>query len=533
MSSSTLTGSSLGAPTLLRRGQRFNCSSSGSERHDLRARVQRSSEASTSGKSSPTLPENTPYRGIPPTRRKPTTQMLAPLATLDDPDIHSAPLSIDPENLSRTVRAVILAGGETRNPLTRYRAMPAVPLGSSLMLIDVPINNCLKSGINKIYVLTQFQSHTLNSHIAASYPPLRFGGPNKQAWVDVLAAQQTVTEKEWYLGSADAIRKNITELKDESRGIEAASDYIILSGSAIYNMDFSQLIQAHRDKNADITIAMQPVGADVAPSKGIGKVHHASSKVMKFEEKPDRETLASFRRDPSVAETGAEYLANMGIYVFKRDALFRLMSPHKKAAVTHIGHHVIPNALAQEMKVYAYQYDNYWRDVSTLRDFYEANLDLAAPESKTRVLRWDGMISAKGSMLPPAFFHNSTVENVVIGDGAVLSGCTVRDSVVGECVYIGKGSVVESSLLLGNGQWFSDKLRGEAIRKGERVYGIGENCELRGCVVDENTTIGNGVKIINREGVREADHAKNGGYMIQDGIVVVMRNATIPDGTVI
>lgn len=530
-----MAGRLVGAPCAARRPQSVICANAGGpERQDVRVRAQQSKEASTS-RSSPTLSENASYRGLTPARRMAPTQLPdSGMVTLDDPDIHSPPPAIDTDEMSRTVRAVILAGGESRNPLTRYRAMPAVPLGSSLLLIDVPINNCLKAGVNKIYVLTQFQSHTLNSHIAASYPPLRFGGPNKQAWVDVLAAQQTVTEKEWYLGSADAIRKNITELKDESRGISPATDYIILSGSAVYNMDFSQLIAAHREKNADITIAMHPVSAELAPSKGIGKVHHASCKVMKFEEKPDRETLASFRRDPSqITGAGGEYLANMGIYVFKREALFRLMSPGKKAAVTHIGHHVIPNALAQEMKVYAYQYEGYWQDVSTLADFYQANLDLAAPESKTQVLRWDGMISAKGSMLPPAFFHDTTVENVVIGDGAVLVGADVRNSVVGECVYVGRGTTVRDSLLLGNSQWLSDSLRREAIARGERVYGVGENCELRSCVVDENVRIGDNCRIVNAEGVREADHAKTGGFMIQDGIVVVMRNAIVKDGTVI
>lgn len=376
------------------------------------------------------------------------------------------------------------------------------------MLIDVPIGNCMASGINKIYVLTQFQSHTLNSHLTNCYPPMRFGSPDHQAWVDVLAAQQTVTEKDWYQGSADAVRRNITELMDEARGVTPASEYVILSGAAVYQMDVGKLVAYHRSKGADITIAMHPVEESAARTKGIAKVHASSQRVLKFEEKPSADSLPSMRYAEGDADgTEPTYLANMGVYVFAREALFRLLSPAKKQAITHIGHHVVPNALAQEMRVYAYLHEGYWHDVSSLKDFYETNLVLAQPDSP---ISEQISVATRGSMLPPAQLHGTQISNSIVGDGAVLVGCTVSHSVVGESVYVGRGSIVEGSLLLRNANWTSDALRAEAARRGERVYGIGRDCHLRKCIVDENTTIGDNVKILNKEGVQECDKAETG-----------------------
>ncbi|KDD73060.1 nucleotidyl transferase [Helicosporidium sp. ATCC 50920] len=410
--------------------------------------------------------------------------------------------------------------------------MPAVPLGTCLKMVDIPINNCMSAGINKIYVLTQFQSQVLNSYITNSYPPLRFGGPDRQSWVDVLAAQQTSTEKEWYQGSADAVRRNVAELMDEARGVTPATDYVILSGAAVYNMDVAALIAAHRDKGADITIAMHAVSRAEAGSKGIAKVDPSSGRVLKFEEKPPPESLDRMRRELSPPGR-EEYLANMGIYVFKRQALFRLLSPSKAAVITHIGHHVVPTALAQDMEVFAHQHHGYWHDVSSLKDFYEANLDLSDPRGPLHMFEVENVVMARGSILPPAHMHGAHVVDSAVGDGAVLSGCVIRRSLVGECVYVGEGSVVERSLLLGSPVWSSDAVRARARAEGGRVYGVGRGCLLRGCIVDENATVGDDVKIVNVGGVQEADRAEDEGYMIQDGIVVVMRNSIIPDGKVI
>lgn len=475
--------------------------------------------------------------------RRQTTQITEPtqsLETMPDYLFEEALAPLDKRNVARTVRAVILAGGETRNPLTRFRAMPAVPIGSALRLVDIPISNCMRAGVNKIYVLTQFQSHALNSHITKSYPPVSFSGPDGSGWVDVLAAQQTVTEKEWYRGSADAIRKNIGELKDEARGISPATDYVILSGSAVYTLDVGRVVAYHRARGADVTLVTHLVDEATAPTKGIVRVHQSSGRVLKFEEKPSTASLAGMRRETGIEDTvaatgGSQYLANMGIYVFKREILFDLLSPSKSDAITHMGHHVIPNALAQGLKVHGYQYHGYWHDVSTLRDYYNANLDLAASDVGLREFQLEGAVAtAKGRMLPPSLIQGTvSVLGSLIDDGAVLVDCEVKNSVVGPRVYIGRGSVVENSLLLGSPSWTNESLRAAAEAKGERVYGVGSNCVLKDCILDKNTTVGDGAKIINAAGVKEADRSDSEGYMVQDGLVVVLRGAEIPAGKII
>ena len=432
---------------------------------------------------------------------------------------------VDGGTMARTTRAVVLAGGETSNPLTKVRAMPAVPIGASMLLIDIPVNNCLRSGINKMYVLTQFNSHGINSHINASYPPAYLGGPEGESWVDVLAAQQTIAAKEWYRGSADAIRKNLNELKDETRGIDPATDYVILSGSAVYSMDIANVMAHHRMKESDITICTHLIPAEKAQSKGIVKVDGVG-RVIAFEEKP-----SAFYLERSQHSKRGEYLANMGVYIFKRDALMDLLDPKKSDVVTHIGHHVIPNAISKGMRVHAYHHAGYWQDVSTLRDYYEANLAFASPETPIKMFEVDGVRSARGSMLPPSRVQGHVIASQsLIGDGTMLVDCTIQRSVVGQSVFIGAGSVVEDSLLLGSPFWTTERLRQKAIANGERVYGVGNNCLLKKCILDENTTIGDGCTLTNAAGVQEADHSDEG-YMIQDGILVVLKNAEIPAGT--
>lgn len=456
---------------------------------------------------------------------------------------NNALFHVDPTDMCKTVRAVILAGGETENPLTKYRAMPAVSLGSSsLCIIDVPINNCLKAGINKIYVVTQYQSAILNSHVAAYYPPVRFGGPDQEGYVDILAAQQTVNTSEWYKGSADALRKNMNELKDEARGITPATDYIILSGTGISNLDLERMVAIHRARGADITMALHAVSAEQAVSKGIASAHRSSGKILKFEERPHPESLASMRLDLDQALPGKEFLASMGVYVFRREALFRLLDPNKSNAITHIGHHVIPNALAQEFKVYGYRQmqlngdDVYWRDVSTLREYYETQMELTLQDAPVQMHDVAFALSAAGkdTQAPPArALGTSTVECSLLNDGAVLVDSTVRNSVIGECVYVGRNSVIERSVILRNPQWMNEEMKRQYVAAGERIYGVGDNCHLKGCILDENVTLGDNVKILNAEGVKESDRAKSDGFMIQDGLVVVLRNAVIPAGTVI
>lgn len=434
-------------------------------------------------------------------------------------------VSVDYMNMASTTRAVVLAGGEQNNPLTKYRAMPAVPIGSCMLLIDVPINCCLSAGINKVYVMTQFQSHGLHSHIATSYPPQGFG-TRSGGWVDVLAAQQTITGKEWYKGSADAIRRNLGELKDESRGVDPATDYVVMSGSAMYNMDISRVVGYHRIKNADITICSHLVDVGSATSKGV-ILSDELGRVTGFYEKPDKGAL-----EFAYGNNSEDVMVNMGVYVFKRDTLIDLLERSSGEGMDHIGHHVIPAAIAKGLNVFAYEHEGYWRDVSTLKDYYEANIALASKETPIKFFEVDGTVSARGKMLPPARLQGSVnVDESILGDGCILVDCTIFKSIIGENVLVGSGSLIEESLVLGSPMWTSEASRDEAKEKGDLVFGIGRNTHLKGCVVDENVYVGDNCVITNAAGIKEADHSPK--YMIEDGIVVLLKNAVFPDGTVI
>ena len=502
-----------------------------------------------------------PSPSMPSMRSMPSMPSMPSGAQDDDEEILRV---VDHMNMGSTTRAVILAGGEQKNPLTQYRAMPAVPIGSCMMLIDVPINNCLGAGgyldsdstslvarspvrfltrasrsarrsllvaqspgINKMYVMTQFQSHQLNSHIASAYPPQGFGA-RQSGWVDLLAAQQTINGSEWYKGSADALRRNLMELKDEARGVEPADDYVILSGSAMYNMDIARVVGYHRIKKADITICSHMVDANEAKVKGV-IVADAVGRVSGFHEKPG-EMVGDFVNEDNQARV------NMGVYVFKRDAMLRLLEDDAGLPMDHIGHHMIPAALAGGARVFTYLHHGYWKDVSSLRDYYEANIALTSKsKAPIKFFELERAISAKkGKMLPPARLCGSvTVDQSILGDGAILcDGCVSRRSIIGENVLVGTGSTIEESLLLGSRMWTSETQRAAAKARGDLIYGVGSNVHLKGCVVDENAYIGDGCIVRNDAGVMEADGSK-WGYMIHEGIVVVLKNAVIPDGTVI
>jgi glucose-1-phosphate adenylyltransferase len=285
----------------------------------------------------------------------------------------------------------------------------------------------------------------------------------------------------------------------------------------------------HRIKKADITICSHWVTADAAKEKGVVLVDPVG-RVTGFHEKPGARVGALLNED-------SQALVNMGVYVFKRDAMLRLLEEgESKGPMEHIGHHVIPAALETGARVFAYEHEGYWRDVSTLRDYYEANIALTST-SKAPIKFFElerAISSKKGKMLPPAKLCGSVeVDESILGDGCILSdGCVSRRSIIGENVLVGAGSVIEDSLLLGSPVWTSEWQRDEAKARGDLVFGVGRNVHLKGCVVDENAYVGDGCVIKNADGVREADRSTDG-YMIEDGIVVVLRNAVIPDGTVI
>jgi glucose-1-phosphate adenylyltransferase len=437
--------------------------------------------------------------------------------------------------LSDSVHGVILAGGPADNPLARFRAMPAVELGANTQLIDVTISNCIRSGINKIYVLTQFNSHQLNTHITTNYPPAVFGSITRQGYVDVLAAQQTATEKDWYKGSADAVRRNLPMILEPFRGAALPDELLVLSGQALYRMDYGDLINTHRSTGADITIATHSVGWGQAQLRGLCRVDPDTGLVGDFTEKPTGKRLEEMAHASKHASSDDPFEASMGVYVFKSEVLVELLQGgrelvgRKEPPSTHFGHDVIPQALREKKKVVAHHYDGYWRDINSLRDFYEVNLELAQPGAPISIYDVDEAIVSRGHILPPSLIHDSEIENTLIGEGSVLVGSTIRGSVIGCNTYVAKGCHIENSLIMGNDNYTNDRMRAEARAMGESVLGIGENTYIKGAIVDDNASVGSNVRIENKEGVKESDRTSQG-YVIQDGIPVVLKGAIIPDG---
>ncbi|CAK0781127.1 hypothetical protein CVIRNUC_005292 [Coccomyxa viridis] len=440
------------------------------------------------------------------------------------------------EDISKSVHAIILAGGSADNPLARYRAMPAVELGSSTQLIDISISNCIRSGVNKLYVLTQFNSHTLNTHISQAYPPAVFGGPQKQGFVDVLAAHQTPTEASWYRGSADAVRRNLPVILEDYRGSMLPDDMLILSGQALYRMDYGVLLRTHRESNADITIATHAVGRKQAVLRGITKVERDTGLVTDFEEKPSSERLAQLEGVSKNASGEDPFEASMGIYMFKREVLEKLLDRHSAGNNSkpdaHFGYDVIPHALEDGLRIVAHNHPGYWRDVNSLRDFYEVNLELAMPGAPISFYEVEEGIVSSGQVLPPALISNCEIEDALIGEGSVLRRSKILGCVIGNNSYIGEGCVLEKSLVLGNDYYTNEKTRAASLEKGESALGVGKNCVVKGAILDDNVSIGDDCQITNKDGMTEADRTEEG-YVIQDGIVTILRNAVIPAGTVI
>ncbi|KAK9914771.1 hypothetical protein WJX75_000324 [Coccomyxa subellipsoidea] len=441
------------------------------------------------------------------------------------------------EDISKSVHAIILAGGSSDNPLARYRAMPAVELGSSTQLIDISISNCIRSGVNKLYVLTQFNSHMLNTHIGNAYPPAVFGGPGKQGFVDVLACHQTPTEASWYRGSADAVRRNLPVILEDYRGAMLPDDMLILSGQALYRMDYGALLRTHRENNADITIATHSVGWKQASLRGITRVD-PDGQVREFQEKPSKDRLQALEGGSKNATTEDPFEASMGIYMFRREVLERLLSQNENhfgdqaGPDTHFGYDVIPHALRDGLRIVAHHHPGYWRDVNSLRDFYEVNLELALPGAPISFYEVEEGIISSGHVLPPSLIHNSEIENSLVGEGSVIRGSKISGCVLGNNSYVGEGCILEQTLVLGNDYYTNDKTRAASLEKGESALGIGANTVIKGAILDDNVSIGENVRITNEQGIIDADRTEEG-FVIQDSIVTVLRNAAIPAGTVI
>lgn len=425
------------------------------------------------------------------------------------------------------VVAVILGGGAGTRlfPLTKERAKPAVPLGGKYRLIDVPVSNCINSGITQIFVLTQYNSASLNRHISRTY---RFSSFST-GFVEVLAAEQRLDSPEWFQGTADAVRQMIPHIRDWR-----VNTVLILSGDHLYRMDYRKFLARHFETKADITVSVIPCRPDEAEGFGILKADEAG-RIVEFKEKPKGDALESMRVDTTkfgLTEEESDkrpFLASMGIYVFNYERLIEFLEEDETRV--DFGKEIIPSAIGK-YNVQAHLFKDYWEDIGTIRSFYDANLNLAAPLPKFNFFNTDAPIYTRSRYLPPSKVHNCDIDNSMISEGCILNGVYARSSIFGLRSRIDKGAHIENSIIMGSD--FFESIEEIQKNKTRRIpaVGIGQNTTVRRAIIDKNTRIGNNVQLVNHNNVETAD-GENGCYYIREGIIIVPKNATIPDGTIV
>ena len=430
----------------------------------------------------------------------------------------------------KRVLAIILGGGAGTRlyPLTKMRAKPAVPLAGKYRLIDIPISNCINSNINKMYVLTQFNSASLNRHLTQSY---NLSAPFGQGFVEVLAAQQTPDSPSWFEGTADAVRKYQWLFQEWD-----VDEYLILSGDQLYRMDYSLFVEHHRNTGADLTVAALPVDGELAEGFGLMRTDNEGN-IKEFSEKPKGERLKAMAVDTSrfgLEEKSAKerpYLASMGIYVFSRSTLFDLLN--KNPSHKDFGKEVIPEALGRGDVLKSYVFDDYWEDIGTIGAFYEANLALTKqPTPPFSFYDEKFPIYTRPRYLPPTKLVDAQITDSIIGEGSILKSCSIHHCVLGVRSRVESDVVLQDSLVMGS-DFFESSEERSALRNGGGIpLGVGQGTTVKRAILDKNTRVGNNVAIVNKDHVEEADRADEGFY-IRNGIVVVVKNASISDGTVI
>jgi len=428
----------------------------------------------------------------------------------------------------KRVLAIILGGGAGTRlyPLTKLRAKPAVPLGAKYRLIDIPISNCINSEIQRIYVLTQFNSASLNRHIARTYGMAGFS----QGFVEVLAAQQTPESPSWFEGTADAVRKYLWLFAEWD-----VDQYLILSGDHLYRMNYADFINRHRQTKADITLSVVPVDERRAADFGLMKIDK-TGRVTSFSEKPQGDALKAMRVDTTLlglpADKAAEspYIASMGIYVFERQVLLDLLKAEPKR--TDFGKEILPTS-TKDYNVQAYLFNDYWEDIGTIEAFYNANLAMTQqPSPPFSFYDEKAPIYTRPRYLPPTKLLDCQVIESMVGEGCILRECTVKRSVIGIRSRIETGCVIDNALLMGADYYESPMERLKNLESGKVPLGVGTNTTIQKAIVDKNARIGRNVRIVNQDSVQESSREKLG-FVIQSGIVIVIKNATILDGTVI
>ena len=421
------------------------------------------------------------------------------------------------------VLSVIMGGGAGTRlyPLTLERAKPAVPLAGKYRLVDIPISNCINSGLRRMYLLTQFNSASLHRHISQSYNFDHFAG----GFVELLAAEQTPTTQTWYEGTADAVGKNLIHFLNND------FDYIvILSGDQLYRMDLREIVEQHITTDAEVTIATLPVERQPAKSLGIMQMDD-SNMITRFVEKPkEDEVLDTLKIDPEwyekleIDRAGEElFLASMGIYVFNRDTLIELLDNDH----TDFGKHIIPGAIDTH-RVYSHVFQGYWEDIGTIASFFEANLDSAADLPKFDFYNMSAPIFTRPRFLPASKINGAQIDHAVISDGCIINHAKITSSLIGIRTVIGDGSTLNRVITFGADYFESEESIRDAEERGIPRIGIGKNCWIQNAIIDKNARIGNNV-VISPEG-KDGDE-DNEMYYVRDGIIVIPKTAILPDGT--
>ncbi len=418
---------------------------------------------------------------------------------------------------------IILGGGQGSRlfPLTRERAKPAVPLAGKYRLVDIPISNCINSGMRRIYLLTQFLSASLHRHVYASFRFDHF----THGFVEILAAEQRQRDASWYQGTADAVRKNLIHF--ESQDFDYA---LILSGDQLYRMDYRHLLEAHIASGAELTVSTTPVTREAAQALGIMQID-AEGRILRYAEKPrEPDVIESLTLDRAsharlgIHEEGDFLLASMGIFLFNREALFRILDND----LADFGKHIIPHAI-QRQRVHAYVFRGYWEDIGTIRTFFEANLNLTAELPRFNLFDMYAPMYTRPRFLPASKINGATIDHAIISDGCILNHCTIESSVIGLRCLVDEGSHITRTVIMG-ADYFEppDSLQRNAAEQRPRI-GIGKGTRINHAIVDKNARIGDHCVITPAGKPENLDHPL---YFIRDGVVIVPRDAIIPDGTV-
>jgi glucose-1-phosphate adenylyltransferase len=420
--------------------------------------------------------------------------------------------------------SVVMGGGRGKrlHPLTKMRCKPAVPLAGKYRLVDIPISNCLNAGLNQIYVLTQFNTASLHRHIQESYNFDPFGG----GFVDILSAEQTEAGESWYQGTADAVRQNLHHYNANDGDL-----FLILSGDQLYNMDFRRIIDQHRETGADVTIAAKAMPITHIEGLGLMRVED-NLEIKEFVEKPDdanviKELSISDKLMAGISNPhGDKYcLASMGIYVFGKQTLYDALH-HINAA--DFGREVIPQLLGK-VGLYSYIFDGYWEDIGSVRSFFEANLRLTEPLPPFNFFDQDRVIYTHPRYLPASKINGGSFENAIVADGCIISGASLKRTVIGVRSVIGEGSHLENVVMMGQDHFERSDERDNLSEMNIPKIGIGKNCHISNAIIDKNARIGDNVRLSPKD---KPEHCENGDIMVRDGVLIVSKDAIVPQDTV-